>query len=152
MIFGVAVNASIDIKNKTYIIHDLFNDLSIYFSEKKYGKDINEIIVGITCIAPEFERFHLNKKPCYISYKEYFIDGIKIVEEKLFTYSFSVDYECFKGSSEMENRRNIAYEIIESLENLEKIPKKVKDFNREKFKSDLKIFLNSQGLLDDIRE
>ncbi|AWM13819.1 hypothetical protein DI487_08045 [Flavobacterium sediminis] len=147
MKIGTSVNTSIGVEDKTYIIHDLFRELSFFLNNKTYGKDLNEIILGIICVSSEFEKFYPNKKPKYTDFKEYVTDGIKVVEDKLFTYTLKYDYEDLKELSEQENKELLANKILESLDNLDQLPKKIKDFDKEKFKTDLKQFFIDKELV-----
>ena len=65
---------------------------------------------------------------------------------KLFINEFnfnSDEYEEFISVSDEESKKILQDKIIESLENLDKLPKKVKDFDKVRFKNDLLTFLNS---------
>ena len=63
---------------------------------------------------------------------------------KLFINEFnfnSDEYEEFISVSDEESKKMLENKIIESLENLDKLPKKVKDFDKARFKNDLLTFL-----------
>ena len=148
MKLGVSVNASIGIEDKTQIIHSLFNELEMNFSEKDYGKGLLQIIIEIVCLSPEFEQFYPLRKPKYIELKEHITDGINIKEEKLFTYSLKIDFTLFKNQTRQANKRILSLEILKSLSSLDALPKKVKDFDKEKFKSDMEQFFRAQNLIE----
>ena len=64
-------------------------------------------------------------------------------------FNFNADeYEEFISVSDEESKKILENKIIESLENLDKLPKKVKDFDKKTFKNDLLVFLYeySKGL------
>ena len=66
---------------------------------------------------------------------------------KLFINQFnfnSDEYEEFISVSDEESKKILENKIIESLENLDKLPKKVKDFDKKRFKNDLLVFLKKE--------
>lgn len=147
MKLGVSVNVSIEVEDKTQIIHSLFNELEMNFSKKNYGKGLLQIIIEIVCLSPEFEEFFPLRKPKYIELKEYVTEGVNIKEEKLFTYSLKIDFILFKNQTIQANKHLLALEILKSLSNLDALPKKVKDFDKERFKADMEAFFKEQNLL-----
>lgn len=147
MKLGVSVNVSIEVEDKTQIIHSLFNELEMNFSKKNYGKGLLQIIIEIVCLSPEFEEFFPLRKPKYIELKEYVTEGVNIKEEKLFTYSLKIDFILFKNQTIQANKHLLALEILKSLSNLDALPKKVKDFDKERFKADIEAFFKEQNLL-----
>lgn len=147
MKLGVSVNVSIEVEDKTQIIHSLFNELEMNFSKKNYGKGLLQIIIEIVCLSPEFEEFFPLRKPKYIELKEYVTEGINIKDEKLFTYSLKIDFILFKNQTIQANKHLLALEILKSLSNLDALPKKVKDFDKERFKADMEAFFKEQNLL-----
>jgi hypothetical protein len=60
-------------------------------------------------------------------------------------FNFNADeYEEFISVSDEESKKILENKIIESLENLDKLPKKVKDFDKKRFKNDLLVFLKKE--------
>ena len=47
-----------------------------------------------------------------------------------------------------ESKRIVAVEILKSLDNLDIIPKKVKDFDKERFKADMYNFFKENNLVE----
>lgn len=54
-------------------------------------------------------------------------------------------YEDFVDSSNEESVKILAKEIINSLSNLESLPKKIKNFDRKTFKNDFRTFFEEKG-------
>ncbi len=147
MKFGIVVEASVGLEDKTSLIHSLSRKLFEYFSDKDYGNDIKEILVGIISVAPEFEWFSKIRKPKYQFYRKYTSrDGTGIIEDKLFSFDLKIDYETFKNQSDDQNEKMLAAEILGSLSNLDNLPKKVKEFDKERFKEDMKLFFIERKL------
>ena len=66
MNFGLAVNVSVEIRNKTYLIHSLSDGLEAEFKNKTYGNDIKTLTIGVLCVSPQFEQFYKKEiKPKY---------------------------------------------------------------------------------------
>ncbi len=148
MRIAIVVEASEGVANKTWLVQNLSAELAEYFSDKDYGEDVEEIIIGIISVAPEFEFFSKIRKPRYKAYREYVNrDGLKIIEDRLFSFSLKIDYESLKNQTDEENRKMLASEILGSLSNLDALPKKVKDFDKERFKEDMIAFFEEQKLL-----
>ena len=145
MKFNIVTEASIGVAHKTHLIIDLSNKLSNYFSVKDYGKDVIEIIIRIISVAPEFEWFSIIKKPRYRFYRKHTKDRVEIIEDRLFSFGVKIDYEKFKNQSDEQNKQMLSFKILSSLVNLDSLPKKVKDFDKERFKDDMKAFLINEN-------
>ena len=138
MRFALTVEPSESVANKTYLIHNVSNKLSEYFSDKNYGDDVKQILIGVICVAPEFDWFSTIRKPKYVFYRKYVRDSSEIIEDKVFTFDLKIDYENFKNQPDEQNNKMLALEIQKSLTNLNNLPKKVKDFDKERFEEDMK--------------
>lgn len=148
MRFALTIETSVGISDeKTNLIINLSNKLSDYFSDKDYGNDVIKILIGVICVAPEFEWFSKIRKPKYVFYRKYIRDHSEIIEDRVFTFDLKLDFESFKNQSDKQNNKMLALEILKSLSNLDSLPKKVKDFDKELFKEDVKTFLDEQKLL-----
>jgi hypothetical protein len=145
---ALTIETSVGITDeKTNLIINLSNKLSEYFLDKDYGGDVKVILIRIICVAPEFDWFSTIRKPRYKFYGKHIRDGVEIIEDRLFSFSLKIDYENFKNQSDEQNEQMLASEILESLSNLDSLPKKVKDFDKVQFKEDMKIFFDEQRLL-----
>lgn len=141
-------------KHKSNIIVSMSQELKAFFADRFYGEDIQDYSIGFTCVLPPegFEHLFKKKKPAYVDDKT---TKNKFTGEphrmfKLFLDSIDLDsreYADFVDSSDEESRKILARKILESLENLDKLPKKVKDFDKERFKQDMEEFFREQNLL-----
>ncbi|MEQ1922402.1 MAG: Imm44 family immunity protein [Pyrinomonadaceae bacterium] len=143
MKFALTVEASEGVADKTRLINDLSDNLSTFLLGKEYGNDVIQMYIRIICVAPEFEWFSTVRKPRYKFYETHVRDGVEIVEDRLFSFSRKIDYEKFRIQSDDQNVRMLADEIAQSLANLESLPKKVKDFDKKRFRDDLQMFLKN---------
>ena len=148
MEFNISITIDEKAKHKSHLIIALSEALKEYFQDKNYGEDIKDYIIGCICILPPegFEKFNKPKKPIYIDDKttKNRFTGEELRMHKLFIneFNFNADeYEEFISVSDEESKKILENKIIESLENLDKLPKKVKDFDKVRFKNDLLTFL-----------
>lgn len=141
-------------QKKSLLINDFFGQVNSYIKDRKYGNDIYQYLVSLYIVNPPkgYEHLHKDFKPKYTEYKALInkFSGDKMEIEKQFHYSIKVTGERFKefvSASETESRKILAQEILNSLSNLEALPKKVKDFDKEKFKTDMQQFFKEQNLM-----
>ncbi|MDY3344199.1 hypothetical protein PG326_02870 [Riemerella anatipestifer] len=148
MEFNISITIDEKAKHKSHLIVDLSEALKEYFRDKNYGEDIKDYVIGCICTLPPegFEKFNTPKKPTYVDYKKTknIYTGEEHTMNKLFINRFnfnSDEYEEFISVSDEESKKILENKIIKSLENLDELPKKVKDFDKEQFKKDLLAFL-----------
>lgn len=147
MKFAISIEVSIGVEKQTHLIRDLSNKLSLHFLNKDYGNDVIEIIIGIISVAPEFEWFSTVRKPRYKFFRRHFREGTEIIEDRIFVFDLKIDYESFKNQTDYENERMLASEIFGSLSNLDRLPKKIKYFDKVRFREDMRNFLVELNLL-----
>ena len=149
MNFGLAVNVSVEITNKTHYINSLSDDLEAYFKNKTYGSDIKSYTIGVVCVSPQFDQFYKNVlKPKYTKgIKVIKPDGILFTLEDSFEYRIKLDYERFKNADEKDAKKILAKEVLSSLVVFEKIKSKIKDFDISSFEADLEEYFKSHNLI-----
>lgn len=135
-------------------INNMSIDLENYFRNKDYGTDVKEIFIGLICIETSSDVNHLFKvrKPKYIDFKKIVsrLTGQEIVIQKNFSYDLKLDYRTlddFKQSNQKDGLKILALELINSLENLNFLSKKVKSFERIKFENDFKAFFKANSII-----
>jgi hypothetical protein len=133
---------SIGIEKKIEIVTSISEKLRLYFSDLNYGSDLKEILIGIICVAPEFEKFNQPRKPKYIEFRKSMTNGLEVVEEKVFIYEIVIDYEDFYFNNDSDNISYLINELLKSLKILDNLPKKIKNFNKEQFINDFEKLLN----------
>jgi len=125
-------------------VHSFESDVNNYLKEKNYGSDIEMFGINLTIInpSPGFEHFYKVYKPKYVAYKEvanpYTKKRIEIIKE--FIVSVRIDGELYHQLSPdtlTESQKIVVEEILKSFLLLEFLPKKVKDFDRDRFISDM---------------
>jgi hypothetical protein len=133
-------------KQKLFI--EISNILQHYFAPKNYGSDIEHFLIGVISVKTEFEQYFNVRKP---KYKE--LEKIKLLDDsikelkRIFTYDIKLNFDEIVSVTDEESKRLLVQEIIKSLSNLDALPKKVKDFDRDNFKTDLKQLFIENNLL-----
>ena len=154
MEFKVVLTLENSARNKSDLINDLFNNINDFVANRKYGEGIYQYLISLYIINPPkgYEYLHKNLKPKYTDHKliNNRFTGGELEIKKQFHYSIRVDgemYDTFIGASEEESKKLLATEILNSLSYLDKLPKKIKDFDKNKFKADIKNFFKDQELI-----
>lgn len=154
MEFNIEKTVSEEAIEKNKVILCLEEDIAKYLKSKDYGKDIQSYTVKLNCVNPPKGFEHLFKllPPKYIDLKvsKNIHTGKEQEFKKHFFCSINITgdyYNEFVNSSDEESKKLLARKILESFEHLDKLSKKVKDFDKEKFKSDVEEFFREQGLL-----
>ena len=141
-------------KDKSKIILSLEEDINNFLNHENYGKDIEIYTLKLNCVNPPKGFEHLFKllPPKYIEFKS--SKNIHTGEHQKFKNQFFCsiniignDYDEFIIGTNEQSKKILGKKILESLANLDKLPKKVKDFDKEKFKADMEKFFKEQSLL-----
>ena len=141
-------------RKKSELINAFAKQVNIYFNGRDYGNDIQNYLISLYVINPPkgYEHLHKDFKPKYTEYKalENRYTGEKMVIEKQFHYNIKITGERFDefiSSSETEARKILAHEILNSLYSLDALPKKIKQFDKERFTEDIKQLFISEKLI-----
>ena len=127
------------------------------FKGKYYGQDILNIAIVIILIRhlPGYEAWDKPRRPKYIEHYESvsYITGEPVRWEwnKRFVIEirFNNDvYDEFLKADDEQSKRIIARETLKALELLDKVPKRLKDFDKERFRTDVANYYRSQGWID----
>lgn len=150
MNFGISQEIDVEAEEKSSVIIFLSHKLKGYLSDRDYGQDVQNIFIGCICVKPRegYEEWFKIRKPRYKA-----IDKIKLLDGNtveligVYGYDIKLNFNEFVAATETKSRKILAQEILNSLSNLDALPKKVKDFDKEKFKSDMKTFFKEQDLV-----
>jgi hypothetical protein len=150
----IRVNESdIEASHKLEVVESLSNQFASFFERKDYGSGVKSIL--IICILvktkPGYEDWFKVRRPKFTEYKllENKITGYKKVIEKEFAYEIRIDHNDFDefiSQYDKVSKKILALRVLDSLSNLDKLPKKVKDFDKERFNADIQDFFQKQGL------
>lgn len=148
MKFKINLTINEEANKKTSLIHSFSESLKGYFVNKDYGASIEDILIGLTCVnIPQgFEHLFKQHKPFYVDFKviKNKHTGESIELKKHFHYSVKFnneEYDEFVNASDEESKKILSKLLLDSLSNFDVLPKKIKDFDKERFKTDLESFL-----------
>lgn len=148
MNFSIALYTSRETANKASLITSLSEAIKEYLENKSYGSDLKSVIIGIICVSPQSEAFFKVRKPKYTKDKKHIkSEGFEYENEKYLEYDLKIDFESFKNANEKEAKKALAREILASLVVFENMKSKIKDFDTNSFKIDLKKFFESHNLI-----
>lgn len=144
--------------NKSSWIEDFSKQYLIpAFEDQSYGPDILNVVIVIILIRhePGYEAWYKPRRPKYIEHYESvsYITGEPVRWEwnKRFVIEirFNNDvYDEFLKADDEQSKRIIARETLKALELLDKVPKRLKDFDKERFRTDVANYYRSQGWID----
>lgn len=146
MEFGLTQESSLEFEESD-VLTNLSQKLKKYFSSRSYGESIKSFMIGIICVKPEFESFFKVRKPKYVESKVEVHNGILVEVKNCYSYDIKLDYTTMTNLSREAVERLLASEIIMSLTYIDALPKKIKDFDKERFKSDMKDYFEEQDLI-----
>jgi len=142
MEFGLAQYLSAEISDFSNSINSLSDGIKEFVRNKEYGSSIKELFVGVICVSPKFETFF---KPRILKYtankKQIHKEGFNYEIERCLEYDIKIDFELLKNASDNERIKIIAEELIKSLRIIDEMKIKNKDFNTEKFRNNIELYL-----------
>jgi len=154
MKFGITQELDNRSNAKSNLINEISDNLESFLIHKNYGADIETFLIGFVGIKtkPGYEEWYKERKPRYIDHKltKSRLTGLPLETFKQYSYDIKFDYDLydeFVTSSDEESKKLLARKILDSFVHLDKLSKKVVDFDKEKFKSDVEQFFIEQDLL-----
>lgn len=150
MKFNITQEIDIEASKKSNLITFLSESLGIFLFDADYGSDIQYFFIGCICVMtrPSYEDWFKIRKPRYQTINKIkLLDGSLKEQKGVFTYDIKLNFDDFVFASDKDSNRILALEILKSLSNLDALPKKVKDFDKTRFKSDIEQFFKDNDLL-----
>jgi hypothetical protein len=115
-------------------VSDVANNM---VASNNYGESIEKILVGLIIVEPIYDDFSKPRRPRFSEHKETMAFGsIPIVIHKTLEIEIKLNYEQVLAVEDEELKRKVASEVLNTLHNL-KVPKKVTDFDKDRFVADL---------------
>jgi hypothetical protein len=106
-------------------LESLLEEINIFFKDKEYSKEINEIYYGIVCVNPQFDSFFKPKKM-------YFSESKKYIQ-----LEFKLSFEIL-NLSQKEVISSVANNILQISS---KLARREKIFNYDEYIKDLETTL-----------
>ncbi|QOG04746.1 hypothetical protein [Flavobacterium sp. MDT1-60] len=148
MKLALAQYTSADIVKETNFITDFSNDLKSHFSKKEYGDGLKNIVIGIICVSSSLEFFFKPRRPKYTKNKKHIkSEGFEYDIEKYLEFDLKLDFEIIKIASNGEAKKYLAQEILKSLDIIETMEAKIKDFDLINFKRDLEDYFKEKKII-----
>ncbi|MET1257542.1 hypothetical protein [Aliikangiella maris] len=148
MTFQLKFTFCADTEAESFIsdVSKITKDLTDVINADTYGDDISVIGIHIICVRvrPGYEKFFKVNKPEFMAEYKYVkpLEG-EVTIKGYFSYEIQFSQESYEQLLKADYnhvKKIIENELISSLGNLSKIPKKIKDFNEDKFCSKFKAF------------
>ena len=145
---GIGIEVDAETANKAHVIQAVSDSLRMFFKDKDYGKDLLALSIGFICVrdVPGYEEFSRKRPPRYSARRK--VEPINGPEEFVtnhFSYSVKLDqdkYEMFLQATDSRALEIVVKELRASTSIFDKLPRKVRDFDAVKFKSDMDAELN----------
>lgn len=154
MEFAITKELDTGTNKKTNLIQEISDNLEFFLKNKSYGEDIGTFYIGFVGVKTKigYEHFFKERKPKYIDYRltKNRLTGLPLETIKQYGYDIKFDHELydeFVNGTDEESKKLLARKILESFAHFDKLPKKIKDFDKEKFKADVEEFFKEQDLL-----
>lgn len=148
MEFGFAIISNLGTE-KDNSINELSEELKAYFKDRNYGESVKSFFIGVVCVKPEFEVFFKKKKPSYTKGKKIISqDGTPFALEDNLEYDIKLDFEEVGKLSLEQFRSYLSRQVLESVEELELIRKKLTGFDIDSFRADLDEYLRGHKYLN----
>ena len=133
--------------DKSIIFKELSKQINQFIESEDYGNDVKEIKVGfiMVLIRPGYENWYKPKKLSYTEYKstKSRLTGEKIEINKQLKFEIKFcesQIGRFLNSNHTEAKELIVQEIVKYLSQRNTLPKKIVDFDKERFLKDLRAF------------
>ena len=122
------------------LINKVLNGL---ISSVVYGESLETVLIGLIAVEPIYNKFAKPRRPRYTEHKETMAFGsIPIVIQKTLEIEIKLDYEQVLIADDDALCKIVATEVLNTLRSL-KLPKKVTDFDKDKFVTDVEsVFLS----------
>mgnify|MGYP003295629965 CR=1 FL=1 len=144
--FGIDMDK--EVVGKFKFNNPMAESISQFIAENNYGESIKKFLIGLICVGPQYDSLAKPRRPKYTEYKEAMFDGWDpFTIEKTFECEIKLDYAKVLEATEEEVKKIVAQSIMDYLRKL-KMPKKVTDFDKEKFIADLETYFRKEHLID----
>lgn len=136
------------------VVNKISSICNHYFRDKDYGSNLKHYILGVMAVKskPGYEEWFKVKKPKYVEHKLY--KNPHTGEENEIICEFSSEFklndeefDLFLGGNSIERTRLVAHKLLQHISEV-KIPKKVKDFDRTRFQSDMASLFLEHGFIE----
>ena len=135
--------------SKRQAIKEMSDAANNLVASKDYGESIEKMLVGLIVVDPVYDAFSKPRRPRFTEHKEMLTLGsIPMVFHKTLEIEIKLNHEQVLVAEGEELKRIVASEVLNTFHNL-KMPKKVTDFDKDRFVADIdglfrQMFLNGK--------
>lgn len=134
--------------HKQDIIKKLSDLVNTVVSLKGYGHSIETLLVGLIVVESIYDTLAKPRRPRYTEHKETMAFGtIPIVIYKTLEIEIKLDYELVLTADDEALCKIVATEVRNTLRTL-KMPKKVTDFDKDRFVADVESVFKAEHLIE----
>jgi hypothetical protein len=127
------------------LINKVLNGL---ISSVVYGKSLETVLIGLIAVEPIYNKFAKPRRPRYTEHKETMAFGsIPIIIHKTLEIEIKLDYEQVLTADDEALCKIVAIDVLNTLRTL-KLPKKVTDFDKDKFVTDVEEVFITEHLIE----
>lgn len=145
------IDSSIPLEQNTYkqnTIKEISESVNHKISFHYYGESIEKLFIGILAVEPIYDKLAKPRRPRYTEHKETMAFGfIPIVIHKTLEIEIKLDYEQVLTANDEALCKIVAAEVLKALRSL-KLPKKVTDFDKDKFVTDVEEVFITEHLIE----
>jgi hypothetical protein len=144
--FGIAQYTNLTQEQNSWIT-ELSNEFELFFQDRNYGKDLNQLYFGLITVKPEFDQFFKKKRPKYkVGEKTTFVDGIEIKSNNCVEIDCKFEFHEVSELNKTELIEKTCKELLKETECLTRLSK-LKKFDFESFKNDFKDYMINKNYL-----
>ncbi|WP_031431889.1 hypothetical protein [Methylomicrobium agile] len=135
---GLAIESNETVERFLPIMEKLYTELKIYFYKRDYGKDLQDLAIGLILTGPGTEKFHPIRSFKYekeSSYKDIFTNK-RVNIKNAASYDVKPDFERFSQMTLDDAQNYLAELLFESTEVLESNHEKFPNFDVKQFRKD----------------
>lgn len=139
---------SIELSSKSKLIQNFSQEIGDYFDKKSYGGDLMALFVGIVCVSPNFMAFFKPRKPKYFKGKKNIeSEGFSYSVENYLEFDVKIEFDLLLNATEIEVNKILARELLNSINLIYGLKKKIIDFNIDLFIKDIEKYFKSKEFI-----
>lgn len=129
------------------LINKVLNGL---ISSVVYGESLETVLIGLIAVEPIYNKFAKPRRPRYTEHKETMAFGsIPIIIHKTLEIEIKLDYEQVLTADDETLCKIVAIDVLNTLRTL-KLPKKVTDFDKDMFVTDVESAFKTEHLIESV--
>lgn len=133
-------STSIEVGDTLDFVVSASDEFEEYFQNRHYGNDLDDLLIMLICDSPRFEEFYKPRKPKYKKYEAVRTQHGTLLEAAANRLSYDIKLDFARYYKADDAKKQLGKDLLDSLEIIPTI-KKIKDFDLDRFRDDLKKLL-----------